>query len=86
VEANNVLVTDGRAVGVLHRGGTLLAFDAPPDAPRARIGLASEVPGSPARFLLLRPGEQVGPIDGAERLADGCLTIDVRRPWSMQRA
>ncbi len=85
-DAHHFMVTDGRTLGVLARGGTLLAFDAPEDAPRLGIGLSMVHPGPAARLLVALPGDDVGPDVAAERIADGCLTIEAAAPWRMQRA
>lgn len=87
VTPHNLMVSDGRTLGMLHREGTLLAFDAPSDAPRPRVGLSAPAGGSSGKLLLYLPGAGPdAPIAGAEKIADGRLTIDARRPWIMQRS
>jgi hypothetical protein len=88
VAPHNLMVSDGRTFAMLHREGTLLAFDAPSDAPRPRVGLSSTGGRGPAaKLLLYLPGAGPdAPVAGAEKIADGRLTIEARRPWSMQRA
>lgn len=83
LDGHHFMVTDGRTLGVLARGGTLLAFDAPADAPGPAIGLTPQ-PGPPARLLLALPDDDVGSDVAAERIADGCLTIEAPAPWRMQ--
>lgn len=87
VSPHNLMVSDGRTFAMLHREGTLLAFDAPSDAPRPRVGLSVPAGGPAGKLLLYIPGAGPDtPVAGAEKIADGRLTIDARRPWLMQRA
>jgi hypothetical protein len=84
-----LMVSDGHTLGVACRGGNLLAFEPPEDVPRATIGLHASPGGPPAKLLLHLPPAILSPPRpalGAERIADGCLTIDAHRPWRMQRA
>jgi hypothetical protein len=87
-EATAVFVSDGRTLGVLHRAGTLLSFE-PPEAlrPAARFRVdGSAAPSVPASLVLWMPGSGPPvPFVGAERIADGVLTVEASRPGELVR-
>lgn len=74
----NLLVTDGRTLGVLHRGGRLVQLDAPPP-PRPQRAFA-HAPRSHATLFLYAP--EPGPrLPEAFRLVpDGVYSVSARQP------
>jgi hypothetical protein len=87
-EAMAMFVSDGRTLAVMHRGGTLLSFE-PPEAlrPTARFRMdGSAGPSVPASMLLWMPGSGPPvPSVGAERIADGVLSVEATRPSELLR-
>ena len=82
---HHLLVTDGRTLGMVHRGDTLLAFDPPEDLPQPRGRLTSPQ-AQTAKLLVFRPGAPPPtPVAGAERIADGMFTIETRAPGVILR-
>lgn len=82
----NLMVADGRTLGVIHRGGTMLAI-APPN-PGGRAMKAEDEARVPWRGNLLwfDPGPPPEtPPAGAERIAEGIFTIECLRPHTLQR-
>jgi hypothetical protein len=82
----NMMVADGRTVGVVHRGGTLMAI-----SPPAGLGARAAKPEDDARasrfnLLWFDPGAAPeAPPTGAERLAEGVFTIECQRPRTLAR-
>lgn len=86
----NMMVSDGRTLGVLHHGGTLFAIEPPAEAlaPERRRRPPSEPnpTGPRASLIILDPrGSIVPPTEGAERIAEGVLTITALRPTTVER-
>jgi hypothetical protein len=83
-----IFVSDGRTLGVLHRAGTLLSFE-PPEAlrPAARFRVdGSAAPSVPASLVLWMAGSGPPvPYVGAERIADGVLSVESSRPGELVR-
>jgi hypothetical protein len=83
-----MFVSDGRTLGVLHRAGTLLSFE-PPEAlrPSARFRVdGTAAPSVPASMVLWMPGSGPPvPTVGAERIADGVLSVEASRPGELVR-
>ena len=78
----NVVVTDGRTVGVLHRGGRLLLVE--PPAPTRGVRAIAATPPRTAALLVYDP-EAGEPAAGARRLAEGIFTVHVRQPALVER-
>lgn len=93
----HLLVSDGRTVGVLHRGGHALALR-PPASGRPRLGLrtsaGSDVEG--ALLLLFSPEREAASDDGGPRtpkleddealpIADGVFSVGARHPVRIER-
>lgn len=80
----NLFVSDGRTVGVLHRGGRLLLVDGPAAARSVRA-LAHVPSRSQASVLLYDPdaGEFAG--DDVRRLPEGIYTLNVRQPCHLEQ-
>lgn len=75
----NLMISDGRTLGVIHRGGTLLAID-PPRPPGVR-GSADDTKPPRGNLLWFDAGPPSdNPALGAERLAEGIFTIECTRP------
>ena len=83
-----MFVSDGRTLAVMHRAGTLLSFE-PPEAlrPTARFRMDGSVaPSVPASMLVWMPGSGPSvPSAGAERIADGVLSVEASRPGELVR-
>lgn len=78
----NVLVCDGRTVGVLHRGGRLLQVDAPVPTRPVRA-IAGGAPRTMASVLLYDPeAGEVG--SDAQRLGEGIYTLSARHPGQLE--
>ncbi|MBL4683139.1 MAG: hypothetical protein JKY37_01005 [Nannocystaceae bacterium] len=82
---HNVMVSDGRSFGMLHRGGTVLLFEPPEDLPRPQVRLTSPDAQSASLLLYSPHAPPPTPIPGAERLADGMFTIETRAPRKLVR-
>lgn len=85
----NLLVCDGRTLGVLHRGGRLLMIDAPVPAGSLRA-IAHAPPHRIQASLLFHDfGAPGGPpvIEGAEvrRVNEGIFTVSARQPGQVER-
>lgn len=86
----NFFVSDGRTLGIVHEGGSLLAFE-PPVTSSARSG--SEFRIDPARgrgarsgFFLWQSGPPPEtPAAGAERIAPGVLSVSAGTPTQLMR-
>ena len=77
----NLLVCDGRTVGVLHRGGRFVTVEAPsPARPRAIAQPQARAVGC---ALLFDP--QPAPDPGATVLDPGVFTTSVRQPGQLER-
>jgi hypothetical protein len=87
-EAMAMFVSDGRTLAVMHRAGTLLSFE-PPESlrPTSRFRVdGSAGPSVPASMLVWMPGSGPPvPSAGAERIADGVLSVDATRPGELVR-
>jgi len=86
----NMMVSDGRTLGVLHHGGTLFAIEPPQEAltpARSRRPPSEPNPTGPrASLVILDPGGSiVPPTEGAERVAEGIFTIAALRPTTVER-
>jgi hypothetical protein len=83
----NLLVTDGRTLGIIHRGGTLLAFEPPPDVrPSRRFRVVDGEPTAPAHLFMWKEGPPPSaPVGGAERIAEGILTVRATKPSLLER-
>ena len=82
-EHQNLLISDGRTVAVLHRGGRTFALEAPlpprlagPSGPRSRRG---------ALLLLHTPTDPGDLPAGAEAIDPGIFTITAREPVHIER-
>jgi hypothetical protein len=83
-----LMVTDGRTLGVVHHGGTLLSFEPPAEASPPRTWRVDDGARTGARASLLAylPGPPPeAPMGGAERIADGVFTIEPARPRILTR-
>lgn len=77
----NLLVCDGRTVGVLHRGGRFLVLEPPaPVRPRA---IAQPAARAAAAVLLFDPAPSADP--GATVVQPGVFTTSVRQPGVLER-
>jgi hypothetical protein len=77
----NVMVSDGRTLGVIHRGGTL--YSVAPPLPTGRAVKPEDEARAAARHNLLwydPDGPPELPPPAAERLAEGIFTIECLRP------
>lgn len=87
-EAMAMFVSDGRSLAVLHRAGTLLSFE-PPEALRPKAGFrvdGTAAPSVPASMVLWTSGSGPSlPYVGAERIADGVLSVEASRPGELVR-
>lgn len=79
----NLMVSDGRTVGVLHRGGRIISQQPPPPARPARA--ISQPHQRPNASLLLFDPQPVGDVDPAAVLAEGVFTVHVRQPGVYER-
>jgi hypothetical protein len=82
----NVMVSDGRTLGVIHRGGTMYSL-APP-LPVGRMVRPEDEARAAARHNLLwydPDGPPELPPTGAERVAEGIFTIECLRPRTLAR-
>jgi hypothetical protein len=76
----NLFVSDGRTLGVIHRGGTLYSL-APP-LPSGKLRPEDEARAAARHNLLWfdPDGPPELPPEGAERLAEGIFTLETQRP------
>jgi hypothetical protein len=83
----NLFVSDGRTLGILHRGGTLLAFEPPREIRPGRSWKIDEgEPSAPAQLFLWKAGPPPdAPDGGAERIAEGVLAVAAARPSFLER-
>ena len=82
----NLFVSDGRTLGILHRGGTLLAFEPPKDVrPSRSWRVDTGEPSAPAMLFLWKAGPPPDAPDGAERISEGVLTVPVAKPSLLER-
>jgi len=84
-ETHNVMVSDGRTFGMLHRGGTVLMFEPPADLPRPQVRLTSADAQATSLLLYCPGGVAPEPSLGAERLGPGTFTIETRAPRKLLR-
>ncbi len=83
---SNLMVSDGRTLGVVHHGGTLYSL-APP-LPTGRALRPEDVARAAARHNLLwydPDGPSELPPAGAERIPEGIFTIECLRPRTLSR-
>lgn len=81
----NLFVSDGRSVGVLHRGGRLLMVEPPPPS-RAVRAIAQAAAPRTASLLVFDPEAGELPAGStARRLAEGIFTLHVRQPGQIER-
>jgi hypothetical protein len=83
-----LMVTDGRTLGVVHRGGMLLSFEPPAEATPPRTWRVEDTTRPTARASLLAylPGPPPdAPVGAAERIAEGIFTIEPARPRVLTR-
>lgn len=78
----NLMVSDGRSLGVLHRGGTLVSLT-PPPPPRPARAISQPHLRPTANLLLLDPSPPAA--DPGTRVADGVFTVHVRQPAVLER-
>lgn len=78
----SMFVSDGRTLGIVHRGGTLLVFEPPADVrPRRRWSFSGEELGAPAAIYLWLSGPPPdAAMSRAERIAHGVLSAQAVRP------
>jgi hypothetical protein len=79
----NLMVSDGRTLGVAHRGGMLLSFQPRTVASRRALKVEEDTTRTSARGNLLwfDPGPPAeAPVPNAERIAEGIFTIESSRP------
>lgn len=89
-DPQNIFLTDGRTLGILHRGGTLLAFEPPEEIRphRRRVGMTPDAPPSPVPatlFMWLSGAPPDQPVAGAERISGGVFSVSTVRPGSLTR-
>jgi len=77
----NLMVSDGRTVGVLHRGGQLVSLT-PPPPPRPARAISQPHQRPTANLLLLDPNP-AAVSDAA--VPDGVFTVNVRQPGVHER-
>lgn len=80
--ACNLMVSDGRSLGVLHRGGSLVSLT-PPPPPRPARAISQPHLRPNANLLLLDPSP-LAP-DTSTRIPDGVFTVHVRQPAVLER-
>jgi hypothetical protein len=85
----NLMVSDGRTLGVVHRGGMLLMFHPSSASTNTRrtLRLEDEARASARGSLLwFDPGPPAEtPVPNAERIAEGVFTIESSRPRQLAR-
>lgn len=86
--AFNLMVSDGRCVGVLHRGGRLVALQ-PPAPPRPARAI-SQAPQRPTASLLLLDPHAASAASSASdpthpTVPEGIFTVHVRQPGVYER-
>lgn len=83
----NLMVSDGRTLGVVHRGGMLLSFQPPTIGSRRALKLEDQARASVRGNLLwFDPGPaSETPLPNAERIAEGTFTIESTRPRQIGR-
>jgi hypothetical protein len=82
----NLFVSDGRTLGIVHRGGTLLAFEPPEDQRPSRSWRVGDDASAPAQLFLWKAGPPPEAPDlGAERIAEGVLAVAAARPSLLER-
>lgn len=80
----NIVVCDGRTLGVLHRGGRLLQVDGP--QPARAVRAIAQPARTQASLLVFDPaGGEVPAGSPARRLAEGIFTFHVRQPSQLER-
>lgn len=80
----NILVCDGRTLGVLHRGGRLLQVEGP--QPSRTVRAIAQPTRNLASLLLLDPhGGELPAGSSARRLPEGIFTFHVRQPGQLER-
>ncbi|MBK9754510.1 MAG: hypothetical protein IPO88_13580 [Nannocystis sp.] len=79
--ACNIMVSDGRSVGVLHRGGSLISLT-PPPPPRPARAISQPHLRPTASLLLLDPAARH---PAADHLPEGVFTVHVRQPAVHER-
>ena len=87
-EPANLFVTDGRSLGILHRGGTLLAFEPPEDvrpARRFRVEPGDNGHAPACLFVWLDGPGPDQPIAGCEKIAQGVLSASSADPTALTR-
>lgn len=77
----NLMVSDGRTVGVLHRGGQLVSLT-PPPPPRPARAISQPHPRPTASLLLFDPNP-TAPSEAA--VPEGVFTVNVRQPALHER-
>lgn len=83
----NLMVSDGRTLGVVHRGGMLLMFQPPTVGSKRALKLEDDARASQRGSLLwFDPGPPAEtPLPNAERIAEGVFTIESMRPRQLSR-
>ena len=83
--AFNLMVSDGRSVGVIHRGGRLMSL-APPPPPRPARAISQPHQRPSASLLLFDPHAPPGPADADHPdVPEGVFTVHVRQPGVHER-
>jgi hypothetical protein len=82
-ERFNLVVSDGRTVGVIHRGGRLVSLQPPPPPRPARA--ISQPHLRPSASLLLFDPAASGPPPETGLVAEGVFTVHVRQPGVYDR-
>ena len=80
--AFNLMVSDGRSVGVIHRGGRLVTL-APPPPPRPARAISQPHQRPSASLLLFDPHAQPG--SDEVDVPEGVFTVHVRQPGVHER-
>ena len=82
--AFNLMVSDGRCVGVIHRGGRLVALQ-PPTPPRPARAISQATQRPTASLLLFDPHTVSSAADPEHSVPEGIFTVHVRQPGVLER-
>jgi len=82
----NFFISDGRTLGIVHEGGTLMAFEPPPDRPTEFRVDPMRTRAARSGFYLWQSGPPPEvPAAGAERIAPGVLSVSAGTPTQLLR-